>query len=204
MKEQKSTTLYNKFKSNKVPINDEDRISKRIVKKTTPKRKNNSAFKSINKVRDSDINEGSKIKIKIKSDESLDNNSLKSKERRKKGVNIFNNKKNNTLCSELLRASMNNEKKLILIPYAKKKQKINKTFHTIGDAHGISYPNLSVVNGILLGKQNYINIIRDDDRKSLISRKSKKIENSTRKMSLSPYSNVGNNKELNVQDFNMQ
>ena len=86
----------------------------------------------------------------------------------------------------------------------KKKQKINKTFHTIGDAHGISYPNLSVVNGILLGKQNYINIIRDDDRKSIISRKSKKLENSTGKMSLSPYSNVGNNKELNVQDFNMQ
>ena len=99
---------------------------------------------------------------------------------------------------------MNNERKLFLIPYAKKKQKINKTFHTIGDAHGISYPNLSVVNGILLGKQNYVNIIRDDDRKSLISRKSKKLENSIskRKMSLSP-NNVENNKELIVQEYNM-
>jgi hypothetical protein len=201
MKEQKATSLYNKVKSNKILIND-DRISKRLVKKNTPKRKYNSSFKTKYNENENNNNENSKIKIKIKSNESLDN-SLKSKKLRKSKVNIFNNKKNNSLCSELLRSTMNNEKKLILIPYAKNKEKINKTFHTIGDAHGIPYPNLSVVNGILLGKQNYVNIIRDDDRKSLISRQSRKLENSTRKMSLSPNSNTGNNKELNVQEFNM-
>ena len=203
MKEQKDTTLYNKIKSQKIPIND-DTSFKRIVKKYTPKRENKSSFKTKNRDRDSDINEDSKIKIKIKSEESMDNNSLKSKEKRKKGVNIFNNKKNNTLCSELLRSTMNNEKKLILIPYAKKKEKIKKTFHTIGDANGIPYPKVGVINGILLGEQNYVNIIRDDDRKSLISSKSKKLEFSPRKTSLSPFSNLGNNKELNVQDFNIQ
>ena len=155
MKEHRATSLYNKIKHNKVPINDDNRISKRIIEKITPE--------------DNAFNESNKIKIKIKSEESFDNSS-KNKEIRKSKI-IFNNKKNNNLCSDLLRSTMNNEKKLILIPYAKKKQKVNKTFHTIGNAHGIPYPNLSVVNGILLGEQNYINIIRDDDRKSLISKK---------------------------------
>ena len=148
---------------------------------------------------------------RIKNEESVDT----STQRRKSKVNIFNNKKNNDLCSELLRSTMKNEKELILIPYAQKKQKINKTFHTIGDAHGIPYPNVSVVNGMLLGKQNYVNIIRGDDRKSMVSRKSKKLESSTsrKNMSRSPKSKTHtpksnfeknfNNSNSNVQEFNL-
>ena len=166
-------------------------------------KKSNNLFKLLI----TNVNESNRIK----NEESVDT----STQRRKSKVNIFNNKKNNDLCSELLRSTMKNEKELILIPYAKKKQKINKTFHTIGDAHGIPYPNVSVVNGILLGKQNYVNIIRDDDRKSMVSRKSKKLESSTsrKNMSRSPKSKTHtpksnfeknfNNSNSNVQEFNL-
>ena len=89
----------------------------------------------------------------------------------------------------------------------KKKEKINKNFHTIGDANGISYPNFSVVNGILSAEKSYVNIIRDDNRKSVLSRKSKKYTSSrSRKYgSKSPQSNEHNNhfKEINIQDFNL-
>ena len=95
---------------------------------------------------------------------------------------------------------MKNEKELYLIPYAKTKQKINKTFHAIGDANGISYPNISVVNGILPGNKNYVNIIRDDDRKSNITRRSK-LMTSLNKNSLnqSSQSKLGNkSKEIEI------
>ena len=145
-------------------------------------------------------NQSSSRKI-IKNGENSQNEEIRTSK-----VNIFNNKKNNDLCSELLKATMKNEKNLFLIPYAKKKEKVNKNFHTIGDANGISYPNLSVVNGILLAEKSYVNIIRNDDRKSMISRKSKKLGSSmSRKYgSKSPQSNGGNNfKEINIQDFNL-
>ena len=70
-----------------------------------------------------------------------------------------------------------------------------------------------MVNGIPLDNQNYVNIIRNDDRKSIVSRKSKKTEGSTsrRNMSRSPKSkthtpkiNFENNfKDANVKDFNI-
>ena len=125
----------------------------------------------------------------------------------RKKKNIFNNRKNNNVCTELLKAAMKNEKKLLLIPYPTKKQKINKTFHTIGDENGISYPNLSVVNGILIGNHNYVNIIRDDDRKSTNLKMSKKFDSSIsrktkNRMSGNKFGN-NNNKEINVQDFNL-
>ena len=40
---------------------------------------------------------------------------------------------------------MDNEKQLILIPYAKRKEKINKVFHTIGDSNGIPYPSNNII-----------------------------------------------------------
>ena len=43
---------------------------------------------------------------------------------------------------------MKNEKELFLIPYATKKEKVKKTFHTIGDANGITYQNISTVTEI--------------------------------------------------------
>ena len=145
-------------------------------------------------------NQSSSSKI-IKNGENSQNEEIRTSK-----VNIFNNKKNNDLCSELLKATMKNEKNLFLIRYAIKKEKVNKNFHTIGDANGIPYPNLSVVNGILLAEKSYVNIIRNDDRKSMISRKSKKLGSSMSRKhgSKSPQSNVGNNfKEINIQEFNL-
>ena len=87
---------------------------------------------------------------------------LKREERREK----FNIPSKNDICSKLLQASIENEKQLYLIPYAKKKEKINKTFNTIGNSNGISYSEYSVIKGIEIGNNSYINIIRDDDRKN--------------------------------------
>ena len=96
----------------------------------------------------------------------------------KKSKRIFNNKKNNGICSQLLRTSLNQEKELIMLPYAKEKQKINKTINTIGNANGISYPTCSVIKGIAQGDKNYLSIIRDDDKKK---KKKNKLMNNNRK-----------------------
>ena len=61
-----------------------------------------------------------------------------------KKIKIFNNKKNNDICSDLLKTVKNNEKKLIIFPYAREKQKINKTIHTIGNSNGVTYPKTSI------------------------------------------------------------
>ena len=117
-----------------------------------------------------------------------------------------NNKKNNDLCSALLKAAMQNEKELYLIPYATKKEKVNKTFHTIGDANGISYQNISTVNGNLIG-DTYVNIIRDDDRKSINLKKSSKLTGSSGRKTLTKKRQINSDsncfKEINIQDYNM-
>ena len=97
----------------------------------------------------------------------------------KKAKKIFNNKKNNGICSQLLRTSLNQEKELIMLPYAKEKQKVNKTINTIGNANGISYPTLSVIKGTTLSDKNYLYIIRNDDKKN--KKKNKLMNNSNRK-----------------------
>ena len=111
-------------------------------------------------------------KMIIKVDPTISKELAENEEETKPKKQIFNNKKNNGLCSDLLRNSINQEKELILIPYAKEKQKINKTLNTIGNANGISYPRCSVIKGILTQDKNYLAIIRDADKK-----KNKKIKN---------------------------
>ena len=77
---------------------------------------------------------------------------------------------NYDICSKLLQLTMNNEKQLYLLPYAKKKEKIKKTFETIGNSNGISYSKYSVIKGVEMDNNNIINIIRNDKRKSLSKR----------------------------------
>ena len=103
-------------------------------------------------------------KMRIKVDENFQLELEKEKEKKPK-IKIFNNKKNNGICSELLKTTLTNEKELILLPYAKEKQKVFKTLNTIGNAHGISYPTLSVIKGSSLKDKIYLNIIRDDKKK---------------------------------------
>jgi hypothetical protein len=133
-----------------------------------------------------------------------DKESLSKKSRTSK-TNIFNNKKNNDICSELLKTTMKNEKKLYLIPYATKKEKINKTFHTIGDANGISYQSYSVIDGNVI--EDNLVIVRDNDKKSITNLKnsirfmsstSKKIASQNKLQN----SNKSDLKEVNIQDFN--
>ena len=121
----------------------------------------------------------SQEKMIIKIDENIQKEIEQEQEKRPK-IKIFNNKKNNVICSELLKSTINQEKELILIPYAKEKQKINKTLNTIGNAHGISYPNCSVIKGILTKDKNYLTIIRDNDKKSN-KKKRNKITSSNKK-----------------------
>ena len=84
-----------------------------------------------------------------------------------KKIRIFNNKKNNDKCSNLLKKMRSDEKELVIFPYVKEKQKVNKTIHTIGHSNGIVYLKTSVLSG---GNENtiynnFIGKIRSAERK---------------------------------------
>ena len=94
-----------------------------------------------------------------------------------KKIKIFNNKKNNKECSNLLKKMKENEKKLIIFPYAKQKQKINKTIHTIGHSNGVTYLKTSLLSG---GNENtiynnFMNKIRNDEKKNKKVKKNMRI-----------------------------
>ena len=79
-----------------------------------------------------------------------------------KKVKIFNNKKNNNLCSNILKKMKENEKELIVFPYVKEKKPINKKINSIGHSNGITYLKTSLLSG---GNENifynnFINNIR--------------------------------------------
>ena len=101
-------------------------------------------------------------------------------EEKKPKIKIFNNKKNNDICSELLKSTMDKEKELIVIPYAKEKQKVNKTLNTIGTAHGISYPTCSVIKGTPNIDKKYLSIIRTDDKKENKKKKNNTFKSDTK------------------------
>ena len=159
----------------------------------------------------------SKNKLYKKSNVVLDNNFISYDSNQEKGTdsrgskrNIFSTKKNLDKCSELLKAAMDNEKQLILIPYAKRKEKVNKTFDTIGDSNGIPYPSNNIIQGIVLEDKNYLNIIRDEEKKTSSQKKHRKVGSSVReskfKDSASPNIDNNNNNdfnEINIQDFNI-
>ena len=164
MKKKNENSLFKEMNSAK-------RIN--INKNITPVKKLSKSFRTENKY--------FKQKNEVENSENLNYIEIeeeKEKKNRKRRIIIFNNKKNNNLCSELLRSKIKSEKEISFIPYAKKKEKINKNFHTIGKANGISYPQFNIINDILLGQNNYINIIRDDERKFSNSIKNKKMSNS--------------------------
>ena len=70
-----------------------------------------------------------------------------------KKIKIFNNKKNNDKCSNLLKKMKSDEKELVIFPYVKEKQKVNKTIHAIGHSNGVVYLKTSVLSG---GNENTI------------------------------------------------
>ena len=147
--------------------------------KTTSNKKDQNEIPNKKNLGLKNSNIKSQEKMIIKIDENIQKEIEQEQEKRPK-IKIFNNKKNNVICSELLKSTINQEKELILIPYAKEKQKINKTLNTIGNAHGISYPNCSVIKGILTKDKNYLTIIRDNDKKSN-KKKRNKITSSNKK-----------------------
>jgi hypothetical protein len=84
-----------------------------------------------------------------------------------KKIKIFNNKKNNDRCSNLLKKMRSDEKELVIFPYVKEKQKVNKTIHAIGRSNGVVYLKTSVLSG---GNENtiynnFIGKIRSAERK---------------------------------------
>ena len=129
----------------------------------------------------SEISKNTKIKspekMVITVDEKIQKELEEKEEAKKPKITIFKNKQNHGICSDLLKSAINQEKELIMMPYAKEKEKINKTLNTIGNAHGISYPTCSVINGILTQDKNYLAIIREDDRKKNKKKKNKLLSN---------------------------
>ena len=115
-----------------------------------------------NKENKENISEGKMI-IKLKEDTV--NEIIKDEEKNEKKLKslIFNNKKNNNICSNLLKSVINNEKQLLVIPYPKEKQKKVKTLNEIGRANGISYPDYSVIKGVITEFNNYKEFLRGDD-----------------------------------------
>ena len=140
----------------------QNRQSIEKISPTKKDKKEHSTHKSTEKSKKNNITSQEKMAITVDENvqKELEQEEKKAKEK------IFNNKKNNGICSDLLKSTFNQEKELIMLPYAKEKQKINKTLNTIGNAHGISYPTCSVINGILTQDKNYLAIIRDDKKKN--------------------------------------
>ena len=106
----------------------------------------------------------------------------------------FNIPSNNDICSKLLQSTLENEKQLLLVPYAKQKEKIKKTFNTIGKLNGISYSEYRIIKGIELDNKYIINIIRDDDKISIIKRRDVSETGSLRR---SRYTNYNKNNDDN-------
>ena len=106
---------------------------------------------------------GEKMIIKLK--EEAVNEIIKDelKKEKKERPLIFNNKKNNKDCSDLLKNAINTEKQLLVLPYPKEKQKKAKTLNEIGRANGISYPTNRIIKGAISDENNYKAIIRDDN-----------------------------------------
>ena len=161
------------------------------IKKKLQKKKEQQQKKEYEK----NHNEYHELKNKFTNESisSISNRDLKgrlSKRSFKIGEKIekFNTLKNTDICSQLLQTTMNNEKKLLLIPYAKQKEKIKKTFNTIGNSNGISYYEYRMINGNEHDNEIIINIIREDNRKSLSKRKD--------------YSEASSNRKRNFLEFN--
>ena len=83
---------------------------------------------------------------------------------------IFNNKKNNNECSNLLRLAINTAKRIISYVISKRKTKI-KTLNEIGIANGIYYPTTNIIRGIFSEKDNYKVIIRGEDENKYNAKK---------------------------------
>ena len=164
------------IKQKKKLLNEKKRLNKMLleremnkIKKKLQRKKDQQQKKESEKMRNDyiQVKKRDNKKISNKNENLFIKNiskdkGLKREERREK----FNIPSENDICSKFLQASIENEKQLYLIPYAKKKEKINKTFNTIGNSNGISYSEYSVIKGIEIGNNSYINIIRDDDRKN--------------------------------------
>ena len=131
-------------------------------RKIKSNKENKSEEKMIIKLKEDTVNEIIKDEVK--------------KEKKLKSL-IFNNKKNNNICSNLLKSIINNEKQLIVVPYPKEKQKKVKTLNEIGRANGISYPDYSVIKGVISDFNNYKEFLRGDDDNNYNSK--------TRKLTLS-------------------
>ena len=182
--------------------------------KLSPEKNESNNEKENNVINPPNVDEPRHSKVKstekmtIKVDDNIGQEILKDEKKPK--IKIFNNKKNNEICSELLKSTMNKEKELIIIPYAKEKQKINKTLNTIGNSHGISYPNCSVIKGTVPKDKNYLSIIRDDDKK-INKKKKSKLFNKNKKELLAEINldNIMDNNNLkemltnadNIQDY---
>ena len=149
-------------------------------------------MKSHKKKSGKDNKSGDKMIIKLKED--IVNEIVKDELKKdpKPKILIFNNKKNNLKCSDLLKSAINTEKELLFMPYAKEKQKINKTLNEIGRSNGISYPNYRVIKGVL-----------NDNKEILRGEELNKFNSKSHKLTLSKlkYNTAEINLENKDEDF---
>ena len=177
-KELESTQISSDFQREKVLMEQKIFFLEKALKELEDNKLRSNPYNTTSKKNKNDENNIKQKKEKLEEEIKRLNKAIKelqeknieldsqllTKEKKKK-VMIFNNKKNNGICSDLLKSAVNTEKELLYKPYPKEKQKVNKTLNTIGRANGISYPITNVINGILTQDKNYMAIIRDDHQK---------------------------------------
>ena len=130
-------------------------------KTTSSKKDQNETLDNKNLgLKNSNIKSEEKMIIKI--DENIQKE-IEQEQEKKPKIKIFNNKKNNDICSNILKKMKENEKKLIVFPYVQKKLKINKTIDTIGHSNGITYLNINLLRGGNTKYNNFISNMRFDE-----------------------------------------
>ena len=175
MKEENDTNKEKQNRDSRNNLLNQRRLNKKLIEK-----ENNEIKKKLKQKKEflekKEKEKEKELSNKLKNNKRVNRNDIKLLDNiennlKKSKINdnfvLFNTSANIDICSQLLKASINNEKQLLFIPYAKKKEKIKKTFNTIGNSNGISYYDYQIIKKDDSDNKNMFNIIREDNKKNL-------------------------------------
>ena len=175
MKEENDTNKEKQNRDSRNNLLNQRRLNKKLIEK-----ENNEIKKKLKQKKEflekKEKEKEKELSNKLKNNKRVNRNDIKLLDNiennlKKSKINdnfvLFNTSANIDICSQLLKASINNEKQLLFIPYAKKKEKIKKTFNTIGNSNGISYYDYQIIKKDDSDNKNVLNIIREDNKKNL-------------------------------------
>lgn len=179
MKEENDTNKEKQNRDSRNNLLNQRRLNKKLIEK-----ENNEIKKKLKQKKEflekKEKEKEKELSNKLKNNKRVNRNDIKLLDNiennlKKSKINdnfvLFNTSANIDICSQLLKASINNEKQLLFIPYAKKKEKIKKTFNTIGNSNGISYYDYQIIKKDDSDNKNMFNIIREDNKKNLRNEK---------------------------------